>query len=40
MHANQWHFFRHFLRDADPAYTPAEIDRYIAAWSQPGAATG
>ena len=26
--------------DAHPAYTPEEIDRYIEAWSQPGAATG
>jgi epoxide hydrolase 4 len=40
VHANRWHFFRHFLRDANPAYTPAEIDRYVEAWSQPGAATG
>src|SRR3974390_3284811 len=40
VHANRWHFFRHFLRDARPAYTPAEIDRYVEAWSQPGAATG
>ena len=40
VHANQWHFFRHFLHDADPAYTPEEFDRYIEAWSQPGAATG
>jgi pimeloyl-ACP methyl ester carboxylesterase len=40
VHANRWHFFRHFLRDARPAYTPEEIDRYIQAWSQPGAATG
>jgi pimeloyl-ACP methyl ester carboxylesterase len=38
--ANQWHFFRHFLHDARPAYTPEEMDRYIEAWSQPGAATG
>ena len=35
-----WHFFRHFLRDADPAYTPEETGRYVEAWSQPGAATG
>src|SRR5499427_7618723 len=40
MHANHWHFFQHFLRDASPAYTPEETDRYIEAWSQPGAATG
>jgi epoxide hydrolase 4 len=40
VHANNWHFFRNFLRDAHPAYTPEEIDRYVEAWSQPGAATG
>jgi pimeloyl-ACP methyl ester carboxylesterase len=38
--ANRWHFFRHFLRDARPAFTPEQTDRYIEAWSQPGAATG
>ena len=38
--ANHWHFFRHFLDDAKPPYTPEEIDRYVEAWSQPGAATG
>jgi pimeloyl-ACP methyl ester carboxylesterase len=40
VHANNWHFFRHFLHDARPAYTKEEMDRYIEAWSQPGAATG
>jgi epoxide hydrolase 4 len=40
VHANNWHFFRNFLDDAQPAYTPEEIDRYVEAWSQPGAATG
>jgi pimeloyl-ACP methyl ester carboxylesterase len=40
VHADRWHFFRHFLRDAHPAYTPEEMERYIEAWSQPGAATG
>jgi pimeloyl-ACP methyl ester carboxylesterase len=40
VHANHWHFFRNFVRDAHPAYTPEEIDRYVEAWSQPGAATG
>jgi epoxide hydrolase 4 len=40
VHADRWHFFRHFLRDASPAYTPEEMDRYIEAWSQPGAAAG
>src|SRR3954449_1542449 len=38
--ANNWHFFRHFLHDAHPAFTPEEIGRYVEAWSQPGAATG
>jgi pimeloyl-ACP methyl ester carboxylesterase len=38
--SDDWRFFRHFLRDAHPAYTPAETDRYVEAWSQPGAATG
>ena len=38
--ANNWHFFRHFLRDAHPAFTPEEIEKYVQAWSQPGAATG
>jgi len=40
VHANNWHFFRHFLHDARPAYTTEEMDRYIEAWSQPGAASG
>ena len=40
VHANHWHFFRHFVDDASPAYTPEEMDRYVEAWSQPGAATG
>jgi pimeloyl-ACP methyl ester carboxylesterase len=40
VHAEHWHFFRHFLRDAQPAYTKEEMDRYIEAWSQPGAASG
>ena len=37
VHARDWHFFRHFLEDANPPYTPQEIERYIEAWSQPGA---
>jgi hypothetical protein len=37
--ADRWRFFQHFLRDASPAYSPEEIDRYVDAWSQPGAAT-
>jgi epoxide hydrolase 4 len=40
VHANHWHFFRNFVDDASPAYTPEEIDRYVEAWSQPGAASG
>jgi pimeloyl-ACP methyl ester carboxylesterase len=40
VHANHWHFFRHFLRDAQPPYTPEETERYIEARSQPGAAAG
>jgi pimeloyl-ACP methyl ester carboxylesterase len=35
-----WHFFRHFLHEAQPPYTDAEMERYIEAWSQPGAAAG
>ena len=37
--ADDWEFFQDFLRDAQPPYTPEEIERYIEAWSQPGAAT-
>jgi pimeloyl-ACP methyl ester carboxylesterase len=37
--ANDWRFFRNFLRDARPAYTADEMDHYVEAWSQPGAAT-
>jgi hypothetical protein len=40
VHANNWHFFRHFLHDASPAYPAQEMNRYIEAWSQPGAASG
>jgi pimeloyl-ACP methyl ester carboxylesterase len=29
VHADRWHFFRHFLHDAHPAYTPEEMDRYV-----------
>ena len=38
--ARRWHwrFFKRFLRDARPPYTAEEIDRYVDAWSQPGAA--
>lgn len=39
--ADNWRFFRHFLRDARPgAFTPQDMDRYIEAWSQPAAASG
>jgi pimeloyl-ACP methyl ester carboxylesterase len=37
--ARRFRFFRRFLRDARPTYTPEETDRYIEAWSQPGAPT-
>jgi epoxide hydrolase 4 len=37
--SRNWHFFRNFLRDARPPYAQEEMDRYIEAWSQPGAAT-
>jgi len=37
--ASDWHFFRHFLQDARPAYTEQEMARYVAAWSRPGAST-
>ena len=40
VHARDWHFFRHFLEEANPSYTPQEIERYVEAWSQPGAAAG
>jgi epoxide hydrolase 4 len=39
--ADHWRFFQHFLRDARPgAFTEQDMDRYIEAWSQPGAAAG
>jgi pimeloyl-ACP methyl ester carboxylesterase len=37
--AGRFRFFRRFLRDARPPYTPEEMDRYVEAWSQPGAVT-
>jgi pimeloyl-ACP methyl ester carboxylesterase len=40
VHANHWHFFRHFLRDARPGFTTEQTGYYVEAWSQPGAATG
>ena len=36
--ARNWRFFKRFLRDANPPYTDEELERYAAAWSQPGAA--
>src|SRR3954465_9274383 len=33
-----WRFFKRFLRDARPSSTAEELDRYVEAWSQPGAA--
>jgi pimeloyl-ACP methyl ester carboxylesterase len=39
VHASHWHFLRHFLRDAHPAFTKDEMNRYIEAWSQEGAST-
>ena len=36
--ADHWQFFQDFLGDARPAYAPEEIERYVEAWSQPGAA--
>jgi pimeloyl-ACP methyl ester carboxylesterase len=39
--ADRWRFFRYgFEHDARPgAFTPADIERYVEAWSQPGATT-
>jgi epoxide hydrolase 4 len=39
--ARRWSLFRYgFERDARPgAFTPADIERYVEAWSKPGAAT-
>jgi pimeloyl-ACP methyl ester carboxylesterase len=39
--AQRWRLFRYgFEHDARPgAFTPADIDRYVEAWSRPGAAT-
>ena len=33
-----WRFFKRFLRDARPPHTAEELDHYVEAWSQPGAA--
>ena len=40
VHLRDWHFFRHFLHDANPPYTDEEFARYVDAWSQEGAAAG
>jgi len=38
--ARHWMFFRNFFKDAHPgAFTPQDIERYVEAWSRPGAAT-
>jgi pimeloyl-ACP methyl ester carboxylesterase len=34
---HNWRFLRRFVRDARPAHTPEETERYVEAWSQPGA---
>jgi len=36
--ADGWRFFQDFLEDAQPRYTPEEIERYVEAWAQPEAA--
>jgi epoxide hydrolase 4 len=36
--AQRWRFLKRFLRDARPPYTPQQLDRYVEAWSRPGAA--
>jgi epoxide hydrolase 4 len=39
--ARNWHFFRHFLHAARPgSFAPRDLELYVHAWSQPGAATG
>jgi epoxide hydrolase 4 len=38
--SRNYRFLKNFLRDARPEYTPAELDRYVEAWSQKGALTG
>jgi pimeloyl-ACP methyl ester carboxylesterase len=39
--ARGWWYLRHLLRDAGPgALTAQDIDRYVEAWSRPGADTG
>jgi epoxide hydrolase 4 len=38
--AGNFRFLRRFLRDARPADTQQELDRYVEAWSQKGTLTG
>ena len=33
-----WRFFKRFLRDARSPFTDYQLDRYVEAWSRPGAA--
>jgi epoxide hydrolase 4 len=33
-----WRFFKRFLRDARSPFTEYQLDRYVEAWSRPGAA--
>jgi pimeloyl-ACP methyl ester carboxylesterase len=40
VHLRNWHFFRHFLTTRTRRTRPEEIDRYVEAWSQEGAAVG
>jgi pimeloyl-ACP methyl ester carboxylesterase len=40
VHLRYWHFFRHFLEEANPPYMPGQIERCVEPWSQPGAAAG
>jgi epoxide hydrolase 4 len=35
--ARSFRFFRRYMRDARPPYTPEELSRYVETWSQPGA---
>jgi epoxide hydrolase 4 len=34
--ADDYEFFKHFLRDADPPYTEEELGHYVEAWAHPG----
>jgi pimeloyl-ACP methyl ester carboxylesterase len=37
--ARHWRFFRRYQRDARPAYTAEDLERYVESWSRPGAAS-